>query len=97
MAEEKEKTLRVVWGSNENTPVLYANHMQVSHAGGTEFHVTFGHLTPPLTMGLGEHELPEKLSVKPLVTIVASPDVMEAFVAVLTSNLEDFKKREGAQ
>jgi hypothetical protein len=90
---EKEKMVRVVWGSNENTPVLYANHIQVSHAGETEFHITFGHLSPPLTLGLEEHELPDKLTVKPLTTIVTSPDVMRAFVAVLAGNLEVFEKR----
>lgn len=90
---EKEKTVRVVWGSNENTPVLYANHIQVSHAGETEFHITFGHLNPPLTVGLEEYELPEELTVKPLVTIVTSPDVMRAIVRVLVDNLENFEKR----
>jgi hypothetical protein len=91
---EKEKTVRIVWGSNESTPALYANHIQVSHAGETEFHITFGHLSPPLTFGLEEHELPEQLTVKPLVAIVTSPDVMKAFVRVLTDNLENFEKRK---
>ena len=90
---EKEKMVRVVWGSNENTPVLYANHIQVTHAGGTEFHVTFGHLSPPLTFGLDESEIPDKVIVKPLTTIVTSPDVMRAFVDVLKGNLAQFDAR----
>lgn len=88
-----EKKIRLVWGSNETTPVLYANHIQVSHAGETEFHITFGHLPAPLTHGLSEDELPEKLSIKPLVTIVSSPDVMRAFVQVLKDNMEIFEKK----
>jgi hypothetical protein len=88
---KKEKMVRVVWGSNENTPVLYANHIQVTHAGRTDFHVTFGHLSPPLKMGAEESELQDKLTVKPLVTIVTSPDAMRSFVAVLNGSLADFE------
>ncbi|MEW6086660.1 MAG: DUF3467 domain-containing protein [Chloroflexota bacterium] len=90
---EKEKKVRVVWGSNENTPVFYANHIQVTHAGGTEYHITFGHLNPPLTFGLDESEIPNELVVKPLTTIVASPDVMKAFVEVLKGNVAQFEAR----
>jgi hypothetical protein len=90
---KKEKMLRVVWGTNENTPVLYANNIQVSHAGGTEFHITFGHLSPPLTLGLEESELPDKVVIKPLTTIVTSPAVMRAFVEVLKGNLAQFEAR----
>jgi len=90
---EKEKKVRVVWGSNETTPVLYANHIQVTHAGGTEYHITFGHLNPPLTFGLDESEIPNELVVKPIITIVASPDVMRAFVEVLKGNVAQFEAR----
>jgi hypothetical protein len=95
--ELKEKRIRLVWGSNENTPVAYANHIQVSHAGETEFHITFGHLSPPLTVGLEEDELPEKVFIKPLITIVSSPDVMRAFVQVLKDNLEAFDEKDQAK
>lgn len=101
MAEQdksgKEKMLRIVWGSNENTPVQYANHIQVTFAGGTEFHITFGHLNPPLTVGLDESELPEKITIKPLTTIVTSPEVMKAFVEVLKSNLAQFENRKESE
>lgn len=91
---ENEKLIRIVWGSNENIPTQYANQLQVSHAGGTEFHITFGHLVPPLTIGLEESELPDKVTIKPLTTIVASPDVMRAFVKILVENLENFDKKK---
>lgn len=96
MAEQekptKEKMLRIAWGSNENTPVQYANHILVTYAGGTEFHITFGHLNPPLTLGMDESELPEIVTIKPLTTIVTSPEVMKAFVEVLKGNLAQFEK-----
>jgi hypothetical protein len=96
MAEQEKpaegKQVRIVWGSGENVPAHYANHLVVSFAGGTEFHLTFGHLSPPLTLGLDESELPDKLIVEPVAKIVASPDVMRAFVQLLKSNLENFEK-----
>lgn len=90
--EIKEKPIRLVWGSPEELPALYANHIQVSHAGGTEFHIVFGHAAPPLTVGLLEDELPDKVVIKPVSEIVVSPDVMKAFVRVLADNLESFEK-----
>lgn len=96
MAEEKkieERKIRLIWDNADAIPSYYANHMQVSFGGGTEFHITFGHLSPPLTVGLEEHELPEELKIKPAVEIVASPDVMRAFVKVLVDNLENFEKK----
>ena len=95
--EKREKKIRLIWGSNDDTPVLYANHIQVSHSGGTEFHITFGHLSPPLTVGLDENELPTELTIKPLMTIVSSPDVMKAFVQVLSDNFKNFEKKDQAK
>jgi hypothetical protein len=95
MAEKKkieERKIRLIWDNADDTPSYYANHMQVSFGGGTEFHITFGHLSPPLTFGLEEHELPEEIKIKPSVEIVASPDVMRAFVKVLVGNLENYEK-----
>ena len=88
---EQEKLIRIVWGSPDGVPVHYANHMSVSYAGGSEFHITFGHLSPPYE-GFEAAELPEKLTVKPIVTIVTSPDVMRMFVRVLLDNVTNFEK-----
>jgi hypothetical protein len=93
------KQIRVVWGSDEELPALYANHFYVSHAGEIEFHVVFGHLSPPLTMGADEAELPESIKIKPVSKIVMGPDAMRAFAAILNENLEkyDEKKKKGQQ
>ena len=95
MAEQKkhepEKEVRIKWGSPDDSPAYYANHMSVSFAGGTEFHITFGHLSPPFA-GMAENEIPNELTIKPLMTIVTSPDVMRAFVQVLNGSLESFDK-----
>jgi hypothetical protein len=93
MPDKQEKTIRVVWGSEEHTEIVYANQIIVSFAGGTEFNIIFGQLSPPLTVGLNESELPDRLEIKPVAHIVASPDVMRAFVRVLVDNLENFEKR----
>jgi len=95
MTEKKEniqeKAVRIVWDSDTNLPALYANHLSVSHAGGTEFHIIFGHLSPPLTMGLGEDELPDVVKIKPVAKIVVSPKVMKAFLTVLNDNFKNFE------
>ena len=93
MADKQEKAIRVIWGSEEGTELVYANQLFVSHAGGTEFNIVFGQLTPPLTVGLNENELPEHLEIKPVAHIVIGPDVMRTFVRVLVDNLETFEKR----
>lgn len=95
--ESKEKKIRVVWGSDEELPALYANHLYVSHTGGTEFHIIFGHLSPPLTAGLDENELPESLKVKPVAKIVVSPEVMRAFVKLLHDNYEKFEGNDSGE
>lgn len=92
--ELKEKPVRILWGSDEDLPALYSNHLYVSHAGETEFHLVFGHLSPPLTVGLEEDELPNEVIIKPVAKLVMSPDVMKAFVTILNDNLERFKKKE---
>jgi len=93
----EQREIRVVWGNPDGIPSHYANHLQISSGGGTEFHITFGYLSPPLTFGLEEHELPEEIVVKPLLEIVASPEVMRKFVGVFESGLEMFEKRKVAE
>ncbi len=88
----KEKAIRLVWGSPDELPTSYANHIQVSHAGGTEFHIFFGHATPPLTYGLKEEEIPDKLTIKPVAKIVVTPDMMRSIVRILSDNMENFDK-----
>ncbi|MEW6718669.1 MAG: DUF3467 domain-containing protein [Chloroflexota bacterium] len=95
MAQEiKEKRIKIIWGSDENLPALYANHLYVSHAGETEFHLVFGHLSPPLTMGIDESELPDSVKIKPVAKVVISPDAMRAFVRLLSDNLGVFEGRQ---
>lgn len=100
MEEQKkpeEKAIRLVWGNPNGIPSYYANHLQITSGGGTEFHITFGHLSPPLAFGLEEHELPEEVIIKPVVEVIASPDVMRAFVRVFETGLELFEKRKASE
>ncbi|MBN1637929.1 MAG: hypothetical protein JW866_03110 [Ignavibacteriales bacterium] len=94
----KEKAMRLVWGSPANLPVTYANHLQVTHAGGNEFHIFFGYAAPPLTAGLTEDEIeamPEKITITPLTNIVVTPDIMKTIVDVFNRNLENYEKLQG--
>ena len=95
--EYQEKTVRIIWGSDEELPALYANHIYVSHSGETEFHIIFGHLSPPLTAGMEEDELPENIKIKPVAKLVVSPKVMRAFLKVLNDNFEKFENKTGGE
>lgn len=90
--ETKEKPIRLLWGSDEDIPILYANQMLVSHSGGTEFHIVFGHVSPPITVGLEEEELPDSVTIKPITKLVMSPDVMRSFAKAINTNLELYEK-----
>lgn len=89
---EKEKQFKVIWNSEDSIPVYYANHLSVSFAGGTEFHITFGHLSPPIGLGLPDVDLPDELEIKTVSRIVASPDVMKKFVEILKDNMDNFDR-----
>jgi len=78
-------------------PALYANHFYVSHAGEIEFHKIFGHLTPPLTIGMTEDQLPSSISVKPVSKIVLSPEAMKSFVQVLFDNLGKYEAKKNEE
>ena len=97
-SEEKkflEKPIRLIWDSPKDIPVTYSNHLQVTHAGGNEFTIFFGYLTPLLTYGLTEEEinnLPDTLTIQPLTQIVVTPEFMKRIVEVLTDNLANYEK-----
>lgn len=92
--EFQEKVVRIFWASDEDLPALYSNHLHVSHSGETEFHLVFGHLSPPITMNLEEDELPETVKINPIAKIVISPKAMEAFVRILNDNFERYEKQQ---
>lgn len=87
----KEKMLRLVWDEGEDIPYVYANHIYVTHQGGSEFHIMFGHAAPPLLLGKEEDELPDSVAIKPVAKIVTSPDAARAFLEVLTENIEKYE------
>lgn len=90
----QEKKIRIVWEMEEgNAPVVYANHLQVSHLGGTEFHITFGHLIPPLTHGMDVSEMPDKIIIKKAATIVTTPALMKKFIEAMQENLNNYNDK----
>ncbi len=88
--EYNEKKIRVIWDSDNDIPAIYANQLIISHAGLTEFHLVFGHLSPPLSIGLLEDELPEVIKISPVAKIVVSPDTMKKIVDAMKKNLEGY-------
>jgi hypothetical protein len=92
--EPKEKKIRILWGSDEDIPALYANHLLVSFAGGSEFHLIFGHLSPPLLLGREESELPDSVKIKPVAKIVISPAGMKQFIEALNKNYAKYESQQ---
>jgi len=90
--ELKGKKIRILWDPGEDMPLVFANQLYISHAGGKEFHLTFGQLIPPIVFGLEEDEIPDSISVKPVVKIVVSPDVMHEFANAMNENYQRFKQ-----
>jgi hypothetical protein len=88
----KEKKIRILWDPGEDIQLVFANQLNISHAGGKEFHLTFGQLIPPIVFGLEEDEIPDSISVKPVAKIVVSPDVMQEFVTAMNDNYQRFKQ-----
>lgn len=52
-------------GISDDLPAYYSNHLYISHGGEHEFYLIFGHLTPPLVIGLSEEEVPNEIEIKP--------------------------------
>lgn len=86
----EEKEIRIIWAQGDDVPVQYSNHFYVSHQGGAEFHLTFGHMIPPLTIGMTEQELPEILKINPVSKLVLSTEAMKVLIDVLQKNLDRF-------
>jgi hypothetical protein len=92
-AKLEGKLVRLVWSSADELPALYANHLFVTHGGESEFHIIFGHLTPPLILPESPDEIPNEFVIKPIAKIIVTPETMRKFIAALSSNLERFDKR----
>ena len=88
---EEARKIRLVWDAEagEKIPSHYANHIFVSFAGGTEFHVVFGHLAPPLI--LDDSIFPTDLNIETVAKLVITPTVMKAFLQVLNDNYKRFE------
>lgn len=89
----EKKGIRIVWNSPDDLPALYANQLQITHGTETEFHLFFGHLTPPLTHGLTEEELPTKLSINPIAKIIITPDVLKEMISAMDNNYKNYEKK----
>ena len=97
MEEDKKhkdgKFIHIKWGSANNLPALYANHLYISHGGEQEFYLVFGHLTPPV--GFSEQDFPSELEIEPISKIVISPEAMRNFVRAMSDNFQKYKKNQG--
>jgi hypothetical protein len=90
--EPEGKIVRLVWDSAENLPALYSNQLIVTHGGESEFHIIFGHLTPPLILPESVEEIPDQIVIKPVAKIVVTPKTIKKFIEALTKNLEKYEE-----
>jgi len=91
-AKLEGKVVSLVWSSADDLPALYSNHILVTHGGESEFHIIFGHLTPPLAVV--PEDIPDVFMIKPVAKIVVTPQTMKKFLDVMSRNLEKFEERE---
>lgn len=93
-AKLEGKVVRLIWDSSDGLPTLYSNHLIVTHGGESEFHIIFGHLTPPLILAASEDELPDHLVIKPVAKIVVTPQTMKKFIDAMAKNLKGFEEKQ---
>jgi hypothetical protein len=86
------KQIKIKWGSADDLPALYSNHLFISHGGQQEFYLVFGHLDPPI--GFSDKDFPDELEIKPMAKIVISPEAMESFVRAMNENLRKYKEKK---
>jgi hypothetical protein len=92
-AQLEGKVVRLVWASADDLPALYSNHLLVTHGGESEFHIIFGHLTPPLILAESSKDIPDEFIIRPIAKIVITPQSMRKFIDAMTKNLERFEER----
>ena len=93
-AKLEGKIVKLVWSSADDLPALFANHLLVTHGGESEFHIIFGHLTPPLVLATSVEDLPDVFTIKPIAKIVVTHQSMKKFINAMAKNLERFEKKE---
>lgn len=87
---EGTKFVKLDWGSTEELPTIYANHLYITHSGG-EFYIVFGELTPPLE--LNPEKLPAQLTIKPVAKIAVTSERMIRFAEAIGDNTEKYKEK----
>lgn len=95
MADEKkskQKQVRVLW--EDATEYKYANNLFIAQ-NGEEFCLVFGHLAPPNTTNRTVEEIADTVYVKPVASLVISPNSLEAFIKLLNDQFNDFNKKRG--
>ena len=77
------------WGSANHLQTVYANNVFITHAGGKEFFLVFGELTPPVDI-LNTNSPPEYVEITPVVRIALTPESMIQITEAMSGNLESY-------
>ena len=89
---EEIKRINLIWQSAENLPTVYANQVLVSHSG-PEFYLVFGEVTTPAILGDISNNLPDNLSVKPVIKIAITPEMIFQMADIIKTNVDRFLRR----
>jgi hypothetical protein len=95
---EQEIQVPIVWVGVEDTPVYASNQMLIQFSAANEFILTFGHLTPPVTLGTPEQqrEQAEMISfvpVRPVARVGFNRQRLQELITVLQDNLRNHDDR----
>ena len=91
MPDEESHVVGLQWEDAEDLQTVYVNHLMVSHASGDEFYLIFGEASPPTAILRGE--VPEHVSIRPVVKIAVSPGSMMRMAALIEKNASTFAER----
>ena len=91
MSDEEKKIVKLRWQPAEDLPTIYANHLQVSHAGMQDFFLIFGEAhAPAQALAGGEEEDIKEVAVRPVAKIALSPGTMIAISNAISMNIASY-------
>lgn len=100
MAEESTRDVPITWVGLEDEPVYAANQFISQHHNG-QFVLSLGMLVPPPILGTEEQKAKQierinHVTVRPLIRVALTPEVMDQLIGVLQQNRERAQGRNDA-
>jgi hypothetical protein len=86
----KDLSIKLAWEDASEIQTTYANNLLITHAGN-EFYLIFGEMA--IITEFDPNNLPDQLSIKPVVKIAITPENMERFSKAIEENMKTYKEK----